>query len=262
MTVDTQNTIENTTSSDVAAIPEPVTQNEANLVPQEEELPRIIKERLGRQEKKHFKEMQMLQSQIGELQSRIMQQSIPNAYSPPAPNTSYMGQAPAGSVREEVQAAMQDLIRQQQQQTIQQAEERNQQYIRQQNMQLESELSEASNTYEDFDEVVIKDASLPITQEMKQAAFLFPHSNAADVFYHLAKNRDEANRISRLHPNAQAREMIVLSNKIAAKKSTVSNAISPMPSLKTNPAKAPSSQKPMHTRSVSELRTYLKSVKM
>lgn len=70
----------------------------------------------------------------------------------------------------------------------------------------------ARDKYDDFDEVVYDD-SLPVTRDMALAIQL--SDNGAELEYYLGRNRKEAERISRLHPLAQAKELGKLEAKLA-----------------------------------------------
>jgi hypothetical protein len=84
--------------------------------------------------------------------------------------------------------------------------------------------------FEDFDDVVLGE-NTPITDPMVAAASKF--DNAADVLYHLASNRSELERISRLDDIDQVWEVKDLAAKLKA---------SPTPT-KTPPPIVPSGQK-------------------
>jgi hypothetical protein len=70
---------------------------------------------------------------------------------------------------------------------------------------------EAREKYDDFDDVVIKPARLPMSQDTQ--SIILDMDESADVIYHLAKNPAEAQRIDRLSDREKAFEL----GKIAAK---------------------------------------------
>lgn len=73
---------------------------------------------------------------------------------------------------------------------------------------------DARERYTDFDEVVIKPARLPMSQDTQ--SIILDMDESADVIYHLAKNPQEAQRIDRLTDREKAFEL----GKIAAKITT------------------------------------------
>lgn len=101
---------------------------------------------------------------------------------------------------------------------------------REQAAQVKQRLSEGGKEYEDFDEVVFA-KDVPISQPM--AAGIADSEVGWKVAYHLAQNIEEANRIARLPPIKQIRELIKLETTLTA---------TPAPT-KTPPPIVPSSGK-------------------
>lgn len=90
--------------------------------------------------------------------------------------------------------------------------------------------------YDDFEEVVKSDS-----HTYSQAAYLaiLESDISADIVYHLAKNQDEAKRISGLPAYAQAKEIGKLEDRIAAKKPIkTSNAPKPVEPIGSGSANA------------------------
>ncbi len=83
----------------------------------------------------------------------------------------------------------------------------------------------ASEKYEDFDDVVFKNKTLPISLAMRDTVIEMGGNKGTEVLYFLAKNEAEAARISKLSPIQQ----IVETNKLADKfASSTTNAPAPI----------------------------------
>jgi hypothetical protein len=76
-------------------------------------------------------------------------------------------------------------------------------------------LDEGFANYQDFGDVVF-DPTLPISQTMKE--IVMESDKPAEVLYHLAKNRVDAVRISRMTPAAAAREIVKIENQLGVTK--------------------------------------------
>lgn len=81
---------------------------------------------------------------------------------------------------------------------------------------IENAAIEAADRYPDFEQVVY-DPSLPLTQDMVNAAAETDH--VADVLYHLGKNREEAQRLSQLNGTSLVREIGRLEARLEAQSS-------------------------------------------
>lgn len=225
---------------------------------EKDDLPLVAKERLGRQEKRHKKELRAMQEQLTAMQAHLGSPNQPvsnfeqpvNPYTTPAYNP--------GSVNDHMQVIA-NYAQQQQQKEMQQ--QRMQEAYKQAQMQklhqgLQNNLDKGSDKYDDFDDVV-RAPDAAFTPAMRDAAMILPHENAHEVLYKLAKNPDELNRIGRLLPHEQAREMMKLS--VALKDGNGSSPVktaNTMGSLKSNPV---SSSSVSDTTSVSELRKRMKA---
>lgn len=101
------------------------------------------------------------------------------------------------------------------------------------------ELHDASDRYEDFEEV-IKDDELPFTQTMADAIQYLPKENnyRTDFLYSLAKNKEEVKRISKLPPDEQVRALIARVLNINSSQSKLSKA---PPPAKSNVKSIPTS---------------------
>lgn len=162
-----------------------------------------------------------------------------------------------GSVQEEVYKALQKAMLANKQQEAKKQEIEKLAVVKQSYDRLQQEMEDASEVYEDFDDVV-RDDNAPFTPAMRDTAALL--TNPVDVLYKLGKNRKELNRIASLHPIQQAQEMIKLSFDLMGQKKNTSSAPKPITPLKNNPAIS-SSARITEKSSVSEIRKYLKGRK-
>lgn len=197
-----------------------------------------VKKRLGMQAKKHQREMRQMAEHISHLQSQIGQPGAPshaNAYpSPGQPNP------PSMTEDEKIQKAVRYALgaKEHEEKQAQQAEA--QAHVQKQYQRLNNEFDKASEKYDDFDDVVRGDG-VPFTNHVRDALLLV--DNPADVAYKLGKNHDELQRISRLHPLDQAREVNKLSFALMGgnngkPSSSPKSAPNPMGSVRANPASA------------------------
>ena len=211
----------------------------AEDAPAEKDDPYGVKKRLGMQAKKHQREMRQMQEQLMQMQAHMAQagsqspSSHANAYpSPGQPNP------PSMSEEEKIQHAVRYALGAKEQEEKQAEEYRRQAHVQKQYQRLHDELDKGSDKYEDFDEVVRGDA--PFSQHVRDALLLV--DNPAEVAYRLGKNRDELERISRLHPLDQAREVNKLSFALMGgnngKPSSSSTKSNPLGSIKANPTSA------------------------
>lgn len=211
----------------------------AEDTPAEKDDPYGVKKRLGMQAKKHQREMRQMQEQMMRMQAHIEQagsqspSSHANAYpSPGQPNP------PSMSEEEKIQHAVRYALGAKEHEEKQAEEHRRQAHVQKQYERLHDELDKGSEKYEDFDEVVRGDA--PFSKHVRDALLLV--DNPAEVAYRLGKNRDELERISRLHPLDQAREVNKLSFALMGgnngKSSPSSSKSNPMGKITANPASA------------------------
>lgn len=184
----------------------------AEDAPQNGELPLYAKERLGRMQKKHQKEMRRLQSQMTELQGRLaaqpqMQQQQPNY-------DDFGSEQSPSDMHQYVNHAVQAALRAKEDQERRAVEQQDHDHVQKQYESLAEHLDSASDEFDDFDDVVRGD-NVPFTKHMRDAALLLPTSgagSAAKVLYKLGKNPEELKRVSKLHPLDQARELLRLSH--------------------------------------------------
>jgi len=217
-----------------------------------DELPLAAKERLGRQEKRHQKELRAMQAQIQELHSRFGSQTMPDQNQPA--NT-YNSQPVAGEgIESHIHRAVQAALQAKDQQEAQARQAEQQAHVHKQYQALDDHLDNMSDKYEDFNDVV-KAPDAPYTEAMKSAALLLP--NAGDVLYKLGKNPEELKRVAKLHPLDQAKEMVKLSVALQGGSSQGTSVPRQLGSVKSNPVTPQGSVN--ENTSVGELRRKLKA---
>lgn len=176
-----------------------------------EDEPYSIKKRLGMQAKKHQREMRQMQDQISRMQSHLQGDSAnpsqssydSNPYpSPGQPNP------PAMNEEERIQKAVRMALGAKEHEENQAKMQERQAHVHKQYQRMNDEFDRASDKYDDFDDVV-RGEDTPFTPHVRDALLLV--ENPADVAYKLGKNRSELERISKLHPLDQAREVNKLS---------------------------------------------------
>jgi len=231
-------------SEDSAASEEPKKESEA-------ELPAYAKERLGKQQKRHDRDMKSLHRKIAELESRLMSGSQPEQS-----DDSYGRSEMAPEMDDQIKKAVAYALRAKEDQEQQAKEAEKQAYVQKQYQALHEQLDNGGGNYDDFDDVVRADDA-PFTHSMRDTALLLP--NPHDVLYKLGKNRDELKRISQLHPLEQAREMVKLSIALMGgqnQKQAASTPSKPMGHVKSSPVP---SQNVNDKTPVSELRRLMKT---
>ncbi len=200
-----------------------------------------VKKRLGMQAKKHQREMRQMQEHLLRMQAQIGGDSaVPqyphdpqNAYpSPGQPN------GPGMSEEEKIQHAVRLALGAKDHEEKQAQMAERQAHIHKQYQRLNDEFDRASDKYDDFDEVV-RGEDTPFTTHVRDALLLV--DNPADVAYRLGKNRSELERISKLHPLDQAREVNKLSFSLMGgngKSPSSPNKSNPMGKITENPARS------------------------
>jgi hypothetical protein len=196
-----------------------------------EDIPDVIKKRLGQQEKKHKRELRAMQDQLAQMQHHMMAQQ-------------QQSQMPQNGVDQPAQQQqMQPQFDQGRQLDMQRLED-----------EFTRDLERASEKYEDFDEI-INDRRLPFTNEISTVLRVLP--NPGDVIHALGKNRDELYRIAGLSPHAQAKELTKLSTALTIKeKSAPKTQPKVMGQLKSNAA---GTKAPGQIPSVSDFRKMLRN---
>jgi hypothetical protein len=204
-----------------------------------------VKKRLGMQAKKHQREMRQMQDQMSRMQQMMagggdsanpqFPQNTTNAYpSPGQPNP------PPMTEEEKIQHAVRLALGAKDHQEKQAQMVERQAHVQKQYERLNDEFDRASDKYDDFDDVV-RGNDVPFTNHVRDALLLV--DNPADVAYRLGQNRSELERISKLHPLDQAREVNKLSFSLMGGnngKSSSSPKPNPLGQVKANPANSSS----------------------
>jgi len=218
------------------------TEQEAQEVGQEDQhnddLPSSVKKRLGMQAKKHAREMRQLQQQLMQMQSQMQGGDSANPDYSNQHNNPYNspGQPSAAPMNEEerIQKAVRMALGMKEHEERQAKEAEHANHIQKEYARLNDDFDRASEKYEDFEDVVRGD-DVPFTKHVRDALLLV--NNPADVAYKLGKNRDELERISKLHPLKQAQEVIKLGHSLMSgmAKKNAPNKSDPLGSIRVNP---------------------------
>ena len=205
----------------------------------EQDDPYGIKKRLGMQAKKHQREMRNMQEQMMRMQSQLSnadsanpQLHNPNSNSYPSPG---QPTPPGMSEEEKIHQAVRYALGAKEHEERKAKEAEHQSHVHKQYQRLNDEFDKASEKYDDFDDVVRAD-HVPFTPHVRDALLLV--DNPSEVAYRLGKNKSELERISRLHPLDQAKEVNRLSfslmNGNTGKASSPSK-VNPLGNIKVNP---------------------------
>lgn len=197
-----------------------------------------VRKRIHAQAKKHSREMRQMQEQMMHLQSQLSgesanpQQSFYNSNPYPSPG---QPNPPAMSEEEKIQKAVRFALGAKEHEEQQAKMAQHQTHVQKQYERLHDEFDKASDKYDDFDEMVRGD-DVPFTPHVRDALLLV--ENPAEVAYRLGKNRSELERISKLHPLDQAREVNKLSFSLMGNhgKPSANQKSAPMGSIRQNPA--------------------------
>lgn len=192
--------------------------------------PLYVQKRLKQQTRQHEREMRGMQEQLADMHNRLSQMG----------NSASQAVSGEGVGEDAIQKAVNLVLKQQAIKAQEQKNAESQAHLQKQYKELQKHLDDMSDKYDDFDETVFKD-DVPITPTMRDYAVTLPKKgkgSAGEVIYHLAKNKDELKRISKLHPLDQAAEMAKLSQAlVSGGDSKVSQPINsnPLGSLKNTP---------------------------
>lgn len=199
-----------------------------------------VQKRIHAQARKHSREIRQLHEQIAQMHSMMNNSESANPNKPPYTTNPYPspGQPnpPAMSEEERIQHAVRYALGAKEHEERQARDAERLAHVHKQYQRLNDEFDNAGDRYEDFDDVVRKD-DVPFTPHVRDALLLV--ENPADVAYQLGKNRSELERISKLHPLDQAREVNKLSFSLMGgqhKPQSHATKSNPMGSIKVNPA--------------------------
>jgi hypothetical protein len=197
-------------------------------------LPIGVKERLGRQEKRHKREMREMQARMAELQAQISPQH-PQSFdaNPYATEGSYN----PGGVEETISKAVSYALAQRDMEERKAKAAEAGASISKHYQNLQQHLDTLSDKYDDFDDVVRSDHA-PFTATMRDAALMLPKKgpgSAGEVLYKLGKNPEELSRIAKLYPHEQAAELVALSHALISGGEQKGSAPRPLGTIKNNP---------------------------
>lgn len=206
--------------------------------PQEEGYTESVRKRIHAQAKKHQREMRELQEQMMHMQHQLSGDSAnpqdsynSNPYpSPGQPNP------PSMSEDERIQHAVRYALGAKEHEERKAQEAQKMAQVQKHYRRLSDEFDKASEKYEDFDDVVRGD-DVPFTKDIRD--LLLFTQNPADVAYKLGKNRNDLERISKLHPIDMAHEINKLSFSLMGGndgKSSNTHKSTPMGTIRNNPA--------------------------
>lgn len=202
-------------SSEISESPSSESQSESTS----EELPEGVKARLGRQEKRHQRQLRDMQYAY-EQKLREMGAS-PKVAAAPAEED------PMGLVKNLIQEVIHESAQEQQQRA------NNAHMLREQRkLELALEDAELENP-KDFDVMLQNFRGIQVAA-IERAAMVTPHENGAAVLMHLGNNPTELNRISRLSPIEQEREVIKLSGQLAMSKKKLTKTPAPLSKNKSS----------------------------
>lgn len=194
-----------------------------------------VKKRLGMQAKKHQREMRQLHDRIAQMQNTLESDnantSHANSYDSPG-----QPRAPDMSEEQKIHHAVRLALGFKEEEERKAKEAEHVTHVHKQYQRLNDEFDRASDKYDDFDDVVRGD-DIPFSPHVRDALLLV--ENPADVAYKLGKNKAELERISKLHPLDQAREVNKLSFSLMggnSGKQTSSNKANPLGSIRVNPS--------------------------
>lgn len=203
---------------------------------EQDDLPAGVKARLGRQEKRHQREMRNLQAQIGALTGQLHANS---------PQTADMAgtqqqQSDPQSFDEFVQKAVQAGWQQRELADKHAKQQQERANVQKKYQDLQKHFDTMGDKYDDFHDKVMDDG-LPISQSMLETALILPKNgagSAGETLYMLAKNPDKLRSLSQLSPIDQVSELVKLSQSLIAGKSSGNaspNAMKTMGSIKPTP---------------------------
>ncbi len=199
-----------------------------------------VRKRIHAQAKKHQREMRAMQEQMMHMQAQLGGDSA-HLQSPHNPNSNPYpspGQPnpPAMSEEEKIEKAVRFALGAKEHEERQAKMAESQAHVHKQYQRLNDEFDKASEKYDDFEDVVRGD-DIPFTPHVRDALLLI--QNPADVAYRLGKNKSELERISKLHPLEQAREVNKLSFSLMGGqngKTQGQNKANPLGAIRNNPA--------------------------
>lgn len=192
--------------------------------------------RINARNRERERQMQHMQAKIAELEARMAQPNQSDDHQSMSPHDA--GLNAQGDMAEHIHRAVNQVLahKEMQEQKVKQAQEA--QHIDKQYQDLHHHLDSVADKYDDFDDVV-RGPDAPFSKHMRDASLFLPQTgsgSAGEVLYKLGKNKPELERISKLHPIDQARELNRLSHALANGSGSESASLTrPMGNIKSNP---------------------------
>jgi len=168
-------------------------------------------ERLKQKNRALEREVRELQARTADMQSRMPEQMSQQQQMNP-----YDGQGQPSGIDEQIHKAVSYALQHKENEEAKAKMAAQAMHVQKQYEGLHDHLDRMSDKYDDFDDVV-RGQDVPITPHMRDASLFLPQEgpgSAGEVLYKLAKNKPELERISRLHPLEQARELNKLSRSL------------------------------------------------
>lgn len=218
----------------------------------QEELPLFAKEKIGKMQKRHQRDMRRMQEQLNAMQSQA--QGSQNQVSPDQSAGQPLGMQPSNDVDGLIQRAVSGALAQRDMQERKAKDAEQQANIAKKYQTFKQRLDKGSDKYDDFDDVVLGH-DVPITNTIRDTAALLI-DNPEEVLYKLGKNRPELERISKLPPDDQAREVIKLSAALMSGENKQSQQPKTLGQVKSTPV---TSQGITEKSSPSEIRARMKA---
>lgn len=195
-----------------------------------------VQKRVHALKRNHRKEIRELHDRISHMESMRNSDSANNGQQLHHDSFNSPGQPPVASMNEEerIQHAVRMALGMKDHEERQAKNAEMQTHVHKQYQRLNDEFDNASDKYDDFDDVV-RGNDVPFTPHVRDALLLV--ENPAEVAYKLGKNRTELERISKLHPLDQAREVNKLSFSLMGNhgKPTANQKTTPMGGIRQNP---------------------------
>lgn len=191
-----------------------------------------VQKRLKAQRRAHERETRALNARIGELESRMSQ---PNNYSHDQTSNPY--DAGNSGIDEQIHKAVSFALRAKDDEERKVREAQSAAHVQRQYQDFSKHLDSLGEKYDDFHDTVYGDS--PYTETMRDYALTLPRNgagSAGEVLYKLGKNPEELNRIAKLHPLDQTRELAKLSHAlIKGEEKGVPSSNRPLGQIKSNP---------------------------
>ena len=164
--------------------------------------PVYVQKRLKRQQRAHEREMREMRDAMSNMQQQHQ--------APQHEAESYQGNPGDEQIHRAVSYALQHRDMEERKAH----ESRQMQHVHRKYQDLSSHLDHMADKYDDFDDLV-RGHDAPFTSQLRDAALVLPKNgagSAGEALYKLGKNKEDLERISKLHPLDQVSEMVKLSH--------------------------------------------------